>query len=186
MKKYITIAATVSVLTFIGFFVIKSAPSFAAVSTYNPLEKLLGLLVDRLGQIEQSIKALDDSVQTLDQNNQLAAQQPLLGARDSQGCQIATSSVVTVTQTSQVMLATSSSRAWARIHQIQATSTIYLNMSGGPAVVAASSTTIALNATTTSPFIDFGLNTQLPYTGAVTGVVDIGSTAVRVTECNYK
>lgn len=160
---------------------------FTKAAQVSPLEKIFGQLADRLGQIEIAIKNLTDATENLHQDN-LDKKQPQLGGIGSvnqRSCSYATSSVTTLTQTSQVVLATSSSRAWARIHQVQATSTVYLNFNGGPAVVAASSTTIALNATSSAPFIEFGLNTEFPYTGAVTGVVDAGSTAVRVTECNW-
>ena len=84
------------------------------------------------------------------------------------------------------LLATSSRRTWARIERVDdssgvATNTVHVSFDEGAAATTASGLTLA----TTTQFIDFGLNTDFPYVGIVTGITDTGSTTVRVTQCAY-
>jgi hypothetical protein len=88
----------------------------------------------------------------------------------------------------QTVLAASGRRAWARISQVQnsaaiATSTPFLSFNAGAAALVNSGVTLG----TTTPSIDFGLATDFPYTGAVTGIIGNGgaSTTVQVTQCLY-
>ena len=86
----------------------------------------------------------------------------------------------------QVLATSTNDRAWARIQQVR-----------DSAGVATSSLSVAFNAdvqatannglqlSTSTPTIDFGINTDFPYTGAVQVLASSGSTTVRVTECKY-
>lgn len=105
----------------------------------------------------------------------------------SMACTVSAPTSVTVgNQASSVILATSSRRAWARISQpLYATNTISIALNGASAVantgILIASTTAALVPT----YLDFGLNADLPYTGAVAGITSTGSTTLAVTQCNY-
>lgn len=103
-------------------------------------------------------------------------------------CTISTVTAVTVgNQVSSTLLAAHSNRAWARIQSPQsATNTVFMSFNAGAAATLNNGLTIGqLNATTTTNLIDFGKNTDFPYTGAVTGITNLGSTTVLVTECRY-
>lgn len=102
-------------------------------------------------------------------------------------CTITTIAPATVgNQVSSTVLAASSNRAYARIQQVRdasgaATSTVSLAFNDGSAATVST----GLQLSTTSPFIEFGLDTDFPYVGAVTGITNTGSTTVQVTACNY-
>lgn len=88
-----------------------------------------------------------------------------------------------------VVLAANPDRAWARI-QGTATSTLvtYLSFDEGSAAVRGAGVAIAggVTTTTTPKTITFGTNTEFPYAGAVTAIVDAAaSSTVIVTECEY-
>lgn len=91
------------------------------------------------------------------------------------------------------VLATSTLRAWARISVgDNATNTIFLSFDEGAKAVA--DTGVPLNfangtvggEATSTPFVDFGLKTNLPYTGAVSATAETGTTTLLITECNYE
>jgi len=84
------------------------------------------------------------------------------------------------------VLSAYSNRAWASIQLYSgnngvATGTVSLSFDEGAASVLANGFELATN----TPEIIFGLNTDFPYVGAVTGITSNGSTTVRVTECRY-
>ncbi len=106
---------------------------------------------------------------------------------DSTKCETSTITAVAIgNQASTQVLATSSNRAFAIVQQVR-------NAAG----VASSSVSLALNEdvlatvgngiqlSTTTPTLTFGINTPLPYTGAVHAITDTASTTLRVTECSY-
>jgi len=105
---------------------------------------------------------------------------------DSLRCTTSTLTAVTVGNSlSGVILATSSNRAFARIQQARtsngiSTSTVSLAFDGNNATLAN-----GIELSTTTPYMDFGLNTPFPYTGAVQAITSFGSTTLRVTECTY-
>lgn len=114
-----------------------------------------------------------------------------LGGNTDPKCTTSSIAAVPVANTSTLLVATSSNvRAFTRIQQRvdvngTATSTIYLAFNQGAAATANSG--LALNATTTQSVdhIDFGLNTDFPYVGAVYGITSTGATSVLVTTCDY-
>ncbi len=112
------------------------------------------------------------------------------GNLSNQSCVASSTSIVTVgNQLDSLILATSSARAWARIQMPNnASSTIYLGFKNDAAATAISGLPIAeiSGASTSTPYIDFGLNTDFPYTGAVHGLTAFGSTTVFVTQCLYQ
>jgi hypothetical protein len=117
--------------------------------------------------------------------------QEALGGGDgftANNCVVSTSTAVSVGLGNAQVVGTSSRRAWAQIQQVDAaTNTVSLNFNQG-AVAAIATAGIQLgqgSASSTATAIDFGLNTDFPYTGAVTAITDKGSTTVRVIECNY-
>ena len=106
---------------------------------------------------------------------------------NTQSCTTTTVSPVQVKTTASTILATSSARAYAKIELIKtagniATSTPSISfLNGAKATVAT-----GLQLSTTTPSIEFGLDTDFPYTGQVSGIVGAGSsTIVRVTQCVY-
>ncbi len=109
------------------------------------------------------------------------------GLGDS-GCVTSTSSAEIVGhQVSRTVLPAYGSRAWAQItapgilEGAVATNTITISIDEGAAAVKNKGYVL----TTTTPTIVFGLNTDLPYTGAVTAITNVGTTSVLVTECRY-
>ena len=85
------------------------------------------------------------------------------------------------------VLAANETRAWAEISLETlaadgvATNTPRLSFDEG----AAATLNDGRKLSTSTPTIVFGRNTDFPYTGAVTGITNTGSTTVRVTECTY-
>lgn len=101
-------------------------------------------------------------------------------------CNVYAESVVSVGhQESKTVLAASSSRAWA-IVQLPingsgiATNTASLSLDGGAATLP-----LGIELSTTTPYITFGIKTDLPFTGAVTALTSSGTSTLRVVECGY-
>lgn len=99
-----------------------------------------------------------------------------------------TRSVPVGNQNALTVLSASSTRAWASIQvPSSATNTVAIAFGGTAAIdqgyqlVPIRSTT----STTTVPSVQFGLNTDFPYTGAVTALTSTGSTTLLVTECSF-
>lgn len=92
-------------------------------------------------------------------------------------------------QQSTRILATSTKRAWAMIQSPDnATNTAALGFRQDIAATFALGYLINvpnLNGATSTPRAEFGVNTEFPYTGSVTGLTDNGSTTVAVLECVY-
>lgn len=112
-------------------------------------------------------------------------------AKHGANCDISTVTAVQIgaANTDKTIIATSSTRAWARI-QVgnNATNTVFLAFDSDKA--ATLNNGIALNAANTNgasstPFIEFGLTTDFPYIGAVHAVTNYGGAPVLVTTCNY-
>lgn len=119
----------------------------------------------------------------------------LLGGGDgfvARGC-TPTATSVRVGTSSVVMLDANSRRAWAKLElPNQATSTLFASFSS--AATTRNSTilnrTDQANGATSTPSVVFGLNTELPYTGIVTGFystqnLTTGSSTVIATQCVY-
>lgn len=108
---------------------------------------------------------------------------------ETSSCAVSTVANVQVgNQESKTILAANSLRAWARISQVQGTggfasTTPFLSFDEGAAAVANQGVTLG----TSTPHADFGLATDFPYTGAVTGIVGNGggTSTVQVTQCLY-
>src|SRR3990167_9752894 len=97
---------------------------------------------------------------------------------EAHGCVASSSSMYVIKEASTQILATSSSRAWARI-QVgnNATNTISLMLND---VTAVNNQGILLNHTNTggassTPFIDFGLNADMPFLGVVKAITNYGT-----------
>jgi len=115
----------------------------------------------------------------------------------SEACDVTTSSRVEVgpasSNGSATVLAAHSLRAWARIQPTStSTGVFYLSFDEGANAVAGSGIAIANdnaaegNSSSTPGYIDFGRNTDFPYTGAVTGLnTGSASTSLLITECRY-
>lgn len=101
-------------------------------------------------------------------------------------CTVSTFAQVAVgNQNSVTVLAANSRRAWARITLPTnaagiATSTPFLSFNAG-----AAATLNDFKLSTSTPVVDFGLNADFPYTGAVTGITGLATTSVQVTQCVY-
>lgn len=108
---------------------------------------------------------------------------------DNTSLNCTTSSITAVAvgnQLSTQVLATSSNRAYARIQEVRnaaggATTTPSLSFNEDVPATAGN----GLQLSTSTPTIDFGLNTDFPYIGAVQAITDTSSTTLRVTECTY-
>ena len=112
------------------------------------------------------------------------------GGQYARTCTVNTVAVALVGhQVSRTILSSYGLRAWARIQQpINATNTVQLAFDEGNAATLNSGLTLyapQANGSTTITHIDFGLNTDFPYTGEVTGITNVGSTTVFITECRY-
>lgn len=104
----------------------------------------------------------------------------------AKACTTSTVSPVQVSTTASNALATSSRRAYAKIELIKtatdiATITPRISFSNGAKATAAT----GFQLSTTTPLIEFGLNTDHPYTGTVSIISPLGASILRVTECNY-
>lgn len=109
-----------------------------------------------------------------------------IGNVNTQSCTVTETKVVVGHQLARTLLSANSRRAWAVIQQpIYATNTVQVDL-GGTAVFGAGSYQLT-SATTTSPVpsLTLGLSTDLPFTGAVTGITQSASSTVNVTECVY-
>ena len=120
--------------------------------------------------------------------NELGGNGPATRLCDVSTVAIATVGFETVAALSTQLLSTSSLRAWARIQQpASATNTIAVSFNEDQAAALEGGLLIGDHSATNTPtFIDFGLNTDFPYTGAVRGLADKGTTTVHVTQCNYR
>lgn len=101
-------------------------------------------------------------------------------------CTVSTSTARSVGhQASSLILATSSNRAWAMI-QVKSTenNAVYLSFNSGASAVVDQGMALG-TSTEDMNEIEFGRNTDLPYVGSVTGITNVSSTTVLVTECNY-
>jgi len=113
------------------------------------------------------------------------------GVASLRACTVYSTGPVTVGhQQSSTLLGAYSNRAWAVISTgDNATNTVYVAFATSTAATASNGYPLnAANtggATSTKQEVRFGLNTEFPYTGAVTGLTDNGSTTVYVTDCRY-
>lgn len=88
-------------------------------------------------------------------------------------------------QESRTILSANSRRAWAVIQQpVSATNTVSLSLGGTATYGQGYHLYQALTASSTNE-MEFGLNTDLPYTGAVTAITAAASSTVLVTQCVY-
>lgn len=88
-------------------------------------------------------------------------------------------------QLSTTILSANSARAWAMVMQpLNATNTVAIGL--GSTAVFGDGVSLQ-NASTTNGFTSFkfGLNTELPYVGAVTALTSTGSTTLQVIQCVY-
>lgn len=101
-------------------------------------------------------------------------------------CTISTSTARSVGhQASTEILATSSNRAWAIIQvRTNETNAVFLNFASGNTAVVNQGMSLG-TSTEDMNEITFGRNTEFPYVGSVTGITNVSSTTVLVTECNY-
>ena len=111
-----------------------------------------------------------------------------LGGVSTTKCSVTTDTVKTIgNQLSSTILSANNTRAWAKIQMpSNATNTAAFSFDEGAAATLTSGTLLGqLNATTTTNSAEFGLSTVFPYTGAVTGITNAGSTTVHVIECVF-
>ena len=116
---------------------------------------------------------------------------PTLGSNANRGtirCNVSNVAAAVIgDDLSATVLAANSNRAWARVSLVTdsvgvATSTAYLSFDEGAAATINNGVTLA----TSTPSVDFGLNTDFPYVGEVTGIIKgTASTTVQITECTY-
>ena len=97
----------------------------------------------------------------------------------------ATTSVIVGNQSSTIVVPAYAQNAFARIQQpLNATNTVRLGF--GVAAVPGVGTKLGLMSSSSIPdSITFGLNTDLPFTGSVSAITDLGSTTVDVIICRY-
>lgn len=113
------------------------------------------------------------------------------GGSVANACTNLTQSVMTIGKDlSNRLVATSSKRAWVRIQMDKGATTTALLTFAGDATSTAANATVLLNAgnlggASSTPFVTFGLNTDMPYTGSVGGLSAFGTSTVLVTQCSY-
>lgn len=103
-------------------------------------------------------------------------------------CAVSTVTPATVgNQVSTTLLSSASNRAWAIIQQpLNATNTTSISFDEGAAAVLGEGISLQTASTTDGiSYMKFGLSTELPYTGAVTGITNTGSTTVQIIQCLY-
>lgn len=103
-------------------------------------------------------------------------------------CTVSSTEVAPVgNEISVTILSANETRAWARIQNIlHATNTVSLSFDEGNAAVLDEGVFLSAASTTNETHdIVFGRATHFPYTGVVTGITDVGSSTVLVTECVY-
>lgn len=97
----------------------------------------------------------------------------------------ATSSVVVGDDGSKTILAANSNRAWAKVqNRLNATNTVSINFDA-PATTNSGLQLVGNNASATPAYLEFGLNADFPFTGAVTARTNAGSSTIRVVQCIY-
>jgi hypothetical protein len=98
-----------------------------------------------------------------------------------------TTPVVIGNQATSTILAKRADRAWALIQQPQnATNTVAVAFSGFMSADMAEGVQLQSSSSTTGiSYLKFGLSTELPDTGIISGLTSTGSTTVLVTECTY-
>lgn len=109
-----------------------------------------------------------------------------IGNVNTQSCSITETKAVVGHQLARTLLSANSRRAWAVIQQpVNASNTLQIDL-GGTAVFGSGAYQLT-SATSTNPvsLITLGLSTDLPFTGAVTGITQSASSTVNVTECVY-
>lgn len=94
-------------------------------------------------------------------------------------------SVVVVGTTSQEVVANNARYAWVRIQQpMTATNTVSLGF--GIVATASSSIQLGTQASSVAPDrVEFGLNTDFPYTGSVQALANTASSVLFITRCIY-
>jgi len=100
----------------------------------------------------------------------------------------ASTSVATISgAASSQILATSSRRAWARVENTNTSNSVALSFNYDKAVSTSAPNyqTLPTATANVANSIDFGLNTDFPYTGAVTASSSVGSVSLLVTQCNF-
>ena len=103
-------------------------------------------------------------------------------------CNVSQSSVTIGDDISTNVLSTTTRRAWARVSLANnATNTVSVRLND---VSAVHNTGILLNAAvaggaSTTPMFEFGLNTDMPYVGAVKAITNLSTTTLLITECVY-
>ncbi len=109
------------------------------------------------------------------------------GGSDADACTtVSVSSVAVSSSGSTNLVATTSNRAYVRLELPKdafgvATNTVAVSFNNGAAASASTGSILS----TTTPVLEFGLNTLFPYTGTVTASSSVGGTSVKVTICNY-
>lgn len=112
-----------------------------------------------------------------------------LSGAGSGNCRVGTDAIKQIgDDNSSTVLTAKSNRAWAKIQMpSNATNTAAVSFDEGAAATLVSGTLLGeVNATTTTESITFGLNTDFPYTGAVTAITNNSTTSVHVVECLYE
>lgn len=106
----------------------------------------------------------------------------------SSACRVASTTRVKVGNQSSVMVVgTTTNRAYTRISQLDnATNTVSVSFSQGAAATLTTGQVLSIGAATGTQYtLEAGLNTDFPYTDAITAITDKGSTTVIVTNCTY-
>lgn len=98
-------------------------------------------------------------------------------------CDVTTTTAVTVGPTSSTILSATSGRTYARIQQLNTATTTLTVTLGDTATVGNGLELTVSTSSSPVPYLELGMETSLPYTGIVTGIMSSGTTTVLVTEC---
>ena len=138
-------------------------------------------------QAQETLKKISELVTLLVQEQQ--EKEPILGGFTDRSCNASstlTNLIPIGSDVKTLLMATTSNRAFAQLtRSALATSTFFWIHFTAQESQGNATNTAQMILSTTTPTIEFGLNTRFPYTGAVYGTSPLGSSTIIVTQCNY-
>lgn len=138
---------------------------------------VLGLLylgwTSSLGTLQTTLK---DSVERVERT--LAIGLGSNANRSTSKCTVSSVTAATVNGTASTPVAEDLTRAWTRIQSAE--DGLVVNLAFG----STATTGNGIRLTSSTPYVDIGLNTDIPYTGSVSAISS-ATTTLYLTECTY-
>jgi hypothetical protein len=106
---------------------------------------------------------------------------------DAYSCTASSSTIIIGDDIATTVLSAHSRRAWATLQvNNNATNTVATSFGGTASMNNGYLLNQAItNGASTTPSINFGLNTDFPYTGAISAITNFSTTTILVTQCIY-